>query len=171
MAKKKSKPSKKKTSKKKAPKSKSSKTSALSWQDQGQEFVQQLCKQSKSSKARLAVLSLSGDLIFQSGFKKGQDFTSIGALLAGLNGAKTQLESMLGTKTTLWTAGDKKSFYWVEHLKNWLVIGVHIPHGASLKKLYTHLNKRKPQKQTHSVAEALDGLADEALDAAWGVKV
>lgn len=160
--------SRKKSTKKASKKKKTSSKTKLRWEDECIENMQSIVKQSKTSKAALMVFSTSGDLVFQSGMKTSQDFTSLGALLAGVQGAKIQLDKMLGLQTALMAAGEGKQVYWVEHLNDWMILGLRIPRSARLQNFYKLLKKNKLQDARVNVSEALDGLAGAAVDAAFG---
>lgn len=132
----------------------------------GQEIAKDLVK--KNSRSAIVVFSKSGDLIFQVGMKSAQDFTGLGAIVSGLQGAKAHLDKLLSVKSIETYCGDAKNFYWIYEMKDWYVLGVRVQQKANLEKLFKHLKKQKPRNEKANVAEALDGLSGDAVDAAFG---
>jgi len=158
-------PKKRKKQKKSKPSLKPKKKS-LSWSESGQEIAKGLIK--KTPRSAIVVFSKSGDLIFQVGMKAEQDFTGLGAIISGLQGAKSHLDTLLSVKSLETYCGDAKNFYWIYEMRDWFVLGVRVPQKANLEKLFKHLKKQKPRDERSNVAEALDGLSGAAVDAAFG---
>lgn len=134
----------------------------LTWNDKGKLSLSNYLKKAKSSGA-LAVLSREGELLWQHGKWKSQDWTSIGSLITAVQSGSLGIATLFGVKASSISVGQS---YWLAWNQGpWIIVGLKVALKESLLKDIFKVLKSAPKHESVKSAHELAGLSAEGLEA------